>query len=730
MTEREHTAVAIDELLAHQGWVRSLAASLVHDEASAEDVAQETWLTALENPPPRRAGLASWLARVVRSRAFDLFRAESRRATRERRAARREAVAAAPDAAAEAETCRRLAEAVCALPAAAREAVVLHYYRGLTCREVAARISVPIETVRTRIRRALEDLRVALGAKDRERFRSALLPLALFPARRPPLAALLGGGLLMATKLKVAGVVVLLALLAAGTWRLATPARGPATGPPPRENGAMPALRSEAPAPDGEAGPPPRPAPSPAAAPSPESVGPPGTLLGRVRLSDGGSAAGTVVALSWVGQRGEERRNRRVEVEPDGTFRFDGIEEAGMCFLRVMKPGYGAETLDVSCDGAGRSPLEILLHPAGTLVVRVVGRQGEPARDIFLEVRGPQPALLEAATTDVNGVARLEGLAPGTWTVGARGKAGGAVTVGGPPRPGDRKVEVASGETAEITVNLSSATAVGTARLPDGRPVANGFVYLRRLHPDFQNFSLRTDADGRFTLDTPAEGEFEVSIQSLGTPRFIAPAGKAVLTPGETTELNLRIAETSIAGRLRRAGSAEPVAKANVQANPVVLDADGRPAGTAEGGAGGSTWPAEDGTFTFIGLAPGTYEIRVYPHDRRLGSETRVVELPEAGRLDGIDFAFREKPVGTLRLRVLDENGDGCERIQIGVRRGATGGTFPGTSLGGGLFEVLLDPGKQVVEVQVSGYEYESFTVEIAEAEILDREVRLTPFRR
>ena len=41
----------IDALLEHQEFVRALAKSLIRDSASAEDVAQETWLSALTNPP-------------------------------------------------------------------------------------------------------------------------------------------------------------------------------------------------------------------------------------------------------------------------------------------------------------------------------------------------------------------------------------------------------------------------------------------------------------------------------------------------------------------------------------------------------------------------------------------------------------------------------------------------------------------------------------------------------
>ena len=39
--------VRIDDLLAHAGWVRGLALSLVRDPGAADDLVQETWLAAM-----------------------------------------------------------------------------------------------------------------------------------------------------------------------------------------------------------------------------------------------------------------------------------------------------------------------------------------------------------------------------------------------------------------------------------------------------------------------------------------------------------------------------------------------------------------------------------------------------------------------------------------------------------------------------------------------------------
>ena len=87
----------VEDLLEHQGWVRSLAASLVTAPGRAEDVAQEVWLTGLRRAPGREGSLRGWLARVLRSRLGDLKRSEGRRERRERLAARPESQAPATE---------------------------------------------------------------------------------------------------------------------------------------------------------------------------------------------------------------------------------------------------------------------------------------------------------------------------------------------------------------------------------------------------------------------------------------------------------------------------------------------------------------------------------------------------------------------------------------------------------------------------------------------------------
>lgn len=80
----------LEDLVAHDAWVRALARRLLTDENTAEDIAQNAMMAALERPPRKRAAVRAWLGRVVRNLVFMENRTLARRRLRERRAARSE----------------------------------------------------------------------------------------------------------------------------------------------------------------------------------------------------------------------------------------------------------------------------------------------------------------------------------------------------------------------------------------------------------------------------------------------------------------------------------------------------------------------------------------------------------------------------------------------------------------------------------------------------------------
>jgi RNA polymerase sigma-70 factor (ECF subfamily) len=168
-------------LLSHRAFVGALARSLVRDEATAEDVVQETWLTSLTRPPHSADSLRMWLARVTRSKALDALRGEDRRTQRERSVARAESDESSEHLRERVALEHRVVAAVLALREPYRGTVLLRYYEGLTPAEIANRRGAPAGTVRAQLARALQLLRQELEGEfggDRTACSVALIDIA------------------------------------------------------------------------------------------------------------------------------------------------------------------------------------------------------------------------------------------------------------------------------------------------------------------------------------------------------------------------------------------------------------------------------------------------------------------------------------------------------------------------------------------------------------------------
>lgn len=210
-----------EKLARHACWIRRLSGALLRDEAAAEDLAQEAWLTVLKRRPDA-ARLRPWLRTVVRNLASRHHRSRARRAAREE-SAHVAPEPEAPDAFAERmEAERRLTHALAALEEPFRSTLLLRYYEELAPIEIAARLGVPGGTVRWRLARGLALLRERLDRThggDRRAWMLALVPLA-----RIERAAAAGGttsttllpSFLAMNLLKTSAVVGIAALLALG----------------------------------------------------------------------------------------------------------------------------------------------------------------------------------------------------------------------------------------------------------------------------------------------------------------------------------------------------------------------------------------------------------------------------------------------------------------------------------------------------------------------------------
>ena len=221
--DMSNAEVPIESLLAHRAWVRDLARKLVHDENRADDLEQQAWLAAMERPPARMDSPRGWLATVLRRAAGKERRSDFRRDVRERVVARSESLPAESDLAAHAESLERMVRAVLDLEEPYRSGILLRYFEGLGPGEISRRTRTPVETVRSRLRRALERLRDRFDQEhggERRAWVALLLPIATSrgagegSAPRGAGTAVASGALVMSTKPVFATAAIAVALLA------------------------------------------------------------------------------------------------------------------------------------------------------------------------------------------------------------------------------------------------------------------------------------------------------------------------------------------------------------------------------------------------------------------------------------------------------------------------------------------------------------------------------------
>ncbi len=153
--------------------VFGIALRVCGDRALAEEVAQDAFVSAWKGAASysaERGSLASWLGRIARNRAIDELRKRRSRAATPRDDWADMADPRGLDPQDEAGRGLRaiaVREAMAALPEAQRQALSLAFFDGLTHSEIAAALSLPLGTVKSRIRDALIALRRRLGEGER-----------------------------------------------------------------------------------------------------------------------------------------------------------------------------------------------------------------------------------------------------------------------------------------------------------------------------------------------------------------------------------------------------------------------------------------------------------------------------------------------------------------------------------------------------------------------------------
>jgi RNA polymerase sigma-70 factor (ECF subfamily) len=149
--------------------VFGLIRRLLVDHAQSEEVTQEVFLEIWQNASryePSKGGASTWILTMAHRRAVDRIRSSQSGRDRDVKIGIRDYVSDYDNVADTVETTiehERVKEAMSQLTELQRQAVTLAYYGGFSHSEVATMLSVPIGTVKTRLRDGMIRLRDELG---------------------------------------------------------------------------------------------------------------------------------------------------------------------------------------------------------------------------------------------------------------------------------------------------------------------------------------------------------------------------------------------------------------------------------------------------------------------------------------------------------------------------------------------------------------------------------------
>jgi RNA polymerase sigma-70 factor (ECF subfamily) len=594
MTPPQDPALTVDALLGRRQWLRGLAHAMARDDASADDLEQDAWMAALQKPPRSESGVKAWFRSVVRHRLVQNARSGDRRRRREEAVAVPEAQPSAEDIVARAEAHRLVVLAVFELEEPLRATVLLRYFEDLPPEVIGQRMGVPGNTVRARLRRALERLRQALAPRrEGEAPVWALIlaspgaafgPEGALPAGASPTVSgtaassvpvAIGGALLSAGK-SMPVIAATVALAALGLFLL----RRGGGGDGGRASGPESASRSTAgDAPGGHHGLEVAGARDGAPAEGEEdaSVVPAGdaSIHGELLLAGEGKPA-VDVEVRLVAANGA---SRRVRTGTGGLFSFDSLATGGPFAVEAGgTPLATTRRAGLFLAAGERRHLEPLLLGAPVRVrVQVVGPTAEPVPGAKVKAfvgrtelavqdwSGRGEAAVASLVTDEAGVAEFRELAPGTWTFRAEGE--GFASSGVASRPLLR-----GGASLELVMVLEQGSPLqGTVHAPDGSPLAGiavlaltpreGQASVEPMPADPLCEEVVTDARGRYRFPALRRGTRSIAV-SLGKG---LPARIGIVEIPAIAEFDIHLDGGTLSGRVTAEGSGAPVEGARVR---------------------------------------------------------------------------------------------------------------------------------------------------------------------
>ena len=407
-----------------------------------------------------------------------------------------------------------------------------------------------------------------------------------------------------------------------------------------------------------------------------------GSISGKVITDSDGTAVADadVWADEYAGGGGNGTRTAA-----DGTYTISGLT-AGDYRVQVRAPEQGLagefyndttqwhEAAKVSvAAGTTTGDIDFSLAGGGSISGTVVrDSDGTPVANVDVWADTYQCCGGGNGTrTAADGTYTITGLQGGNYRVGVHISEGGmAGEFYNDTTAWDQasSVSVTVGQTTTgINFSLAAGGSIsGTVvRDSDGTPIANVDVWAETYECCGGGSGTRTGADGTYTITGLTAGDYRVQVHiergSLAgefyddTPDW-DKASEVTVTAGATTpNINFSLgAGGSISGTVLRASDDTPVANADIWAN------------VYDGGGGGGTRTAADGTYVISGLAAGDYRVQVHLDADNLAgefydgtsdwSQAARVTVAASQTTTGIDFSLDSS--GSISGVVLKDSDD------------------------------------------------------------------------
>lgn len=678
-----------DALVAQSGWLRQLVRRLIDDRDAADDVCQTTLLQAWRHRPSTDRGLRPWLATVARRLTTRQQKREAIRPALEGRAAGRDTSPSTSDVVERMAWQQNVVSAVMRLEEPYRTTLLMRFWENAPPRKVAEHFGIPVETVRTRIKRGLARVRAELDEEhgSRQAWVTAVLPLAEYSAAGIAMASILATLMTKKLTLGAAGALAAIALFAlSNTFGSDDPIDSTQDSPA--------VIAAELARDDAEA--------------EVESlaVAPVRDVVRTASFTDDPDIRAAL--CGFVGRI---------------VFGDAPIEDCGVRLYRISMDAMIETTdrrfgrgdaapihhFDTRTDSDGRFHIDGS-WPRGTFLLHY-GRGTEHPTFRMLE-HAPGPGqLVDLGTLELAQSARVSGR-----VVDEDGQPiGDAEVIGG---------DIPAASFAMFPIDRLSRDSVALVRREGFAPVIQPPTWFRDLFDELPVSRTRTDEDGRFELTGLPPGKNIVIARASG---FSTAAEHVPLSVGEARVVgDLTIDEGEELFGTVVDSNGDPVSGAEVLAGPtsiVPIDV-ARSIGTTD----------ENGEFSAAGFPRGRVTVAVRRH---AGDPWHLLE-PRPIDQD-IDVVL--PATHTVTLRVVDTSGSAVSRSRVralvGERRSSTTmerlGFDPSIDLGDrlketdtGEFEIRdLKAGSYVFVVSADGFgtKYETYSVP-AEAEI---EITLEP---